>query len=150
MLERENDLRISATTENEEQFRAVLESGRADLIYVDAAYTDPADYGKLSGEAHAAGKLIGLRLPHIWRTEAESYFTGHLMELREAGLNVSCYPEAVKLDKQIKYANKIGVKALVIAGPDELAAGNVTIKNLTDRTQQTVARSEAGEVLKKL
>ena len=79
---------------------------------------------------------------------ADSYAIA--MELREAGLNVSCYPEAVKLDKQIKYANKIGVKALVIAGPDELAAGNVTIKNLTDRTQQTVARSEAGEVLKKL
>lgn len=79
---------------------------------------------------------------------ADSYAIA--MELREAGLNVSCYPEAVKLDKQIKYANKIGVKALVIAGPDELAAGNVTIKNLTDRTQQTVARSEAGKVLKKL
>ena len=79
---------------------------------------------------------------------ADSYAIA--MELREAGLNVSCYPEAVKLDKQIKYANKIGVKALVIAGPDELAAGNVTIKNLTDRTQQTVARGEAGEVLKKL
>ena len=87
MLERENDLRISATTENEEQFRAVLENGRADLIYVDAAYTDPADYGKLSGEAHAAGKLIGLRLPHIWRTEAESYFAAYLKEVQAAGFD---------------------------------------------------------------
>ena len=72
------------------------------------------------------------------------------MELREAGLKVSCYPEAVKLDKQIKYANKIGMKALVIAGPDELAAGNVTIKDLVNRTQQTVSRKDAAAVLKDL
>lgn len=70
------------------------------------------------------------------------------MELREGGLNVSCYPEAVKLDKQIKYANKIGVKALVIAGPDELAAGKVTVKDLVNRNQQTVDRSEAAALLK--
>ena len=72
------------------------------------------------------------------------------MELREAGLKVSCYPEAVKLDKQIKYANKIGMKALVIAGPDEIAAGNVTIKDLVNRTQQTVSCKEAAAVLKDL
>ena len=72
------------------------------------------------------------------------------MELREAGLNVSCYPEALKLDKQIKYANKIGMKALVIAGPDEIAAGKVTIKDLVNRTQQTVDRCLAAETLRNL
>lgn len=72
------------------------------------------------------------------------------MELRDSGLNVSCYPEAIKLDKQIKYANKIGVKALVIAGPDELAAGKVTIKDLVNRTQQTVDRAEAASILKNI
>ena len=56
----------------------------------------------------------------------------------------------MKLDKQIKYANKIGMKALVIAGPDEIAAGNVTIKDLVNRTQQTVSRKEAAAVLKGL
>ncbi len=79
---------------------------------------------------------------------ADSYAIA--MKLREAGLNVSCYPEAVKLDKQIKYANKIGIKALVIAGPDELAAGKVTVKNLVARTQQTVGRAEAADLLKGL
>ncbi len=72
------------------------------------------------------------------------------MELREAGVNVSCYPEALKLDKQIKYANKIGIKALVIAGPDEIAAGKVTIKDLVNRTQQTVDRCLAAETLRNL
>ena len=72
------------------------------------------------------------------------------MELRDAGLNVSCYPEAVKLDKQIKYANKIGARSLVIAGPDEVAAGKVTIKDLVNRSQQTVLKEEAAAVLKRL
>ncbi|MBQ6343488.1 MAG: histidine--tRNA ligase [Anaerolineaceae bacterium] len=72
------------------------------------------------------------------------------MELRDAGLNVSCYPEAIKLDKQIKYANKIGIKALVIAGPDELAAGKVTVKDLVNRIQQTVDRAEAASILTKI
>ncbi|MBQ6509642.1 MAG: histidine--tRNA ligase [Flexilinea sp.] len=69
------------------------------------------------------------------------------MELREAGLNVSCYPEALKLDKQIKYANKVGMKVLVIAGPDELAAGKVTVKDLVNRTQQTVDRADSAGVI---
>ncbi len=69
------------------------------------------------------------------------------MKLRDAGLKISCYPEAVKLDKQIKYANKIGMKALVIAGPDEIAQGKVTVKNLTNRTQTTVSLDEAVALL---
>ena len=79
---------------------------------------------------------------------ADSYAVA--MELRDAGLNVSCYPEALKLDKQIKYANKTGMKVLVIAGPDELAAGNVTVKDLVHRTQQTVARTEAAAAIRSL
>ena len=72
------------------------------------------------------------------------------MKLRDAGLKISCYPEAVKLDKQIKYANKIGMKALVIAGPDEIAQGKVTVKNLTNRTQTTVSLDEAVALLSAL
>ena len=72
------------------------------------------------------------------------------MKLRDAGLKISCYPEAVNLDKQIKYANKIGMKALVIAGPDEIAQGKVTVKNLTNRTQTTVSLDEAVALLSAL
>jgi len=35
----------------------------------------------------------------------------------------------------------------VIAGPDELASGKVTIKDLVNRTQQTVSRADAAKVL---
>ncbi len=71
---------------------------------------------------------------------AESYATA--AEIRAAGLNTICYPEAVKLDKQLKYANRIGAKFVVIAGPDEVAAGKITVKDLEARTQTTVERGQ--------
>jgi histidyl-tRNA synthetase len=68
-------------------------------------------------------------------------------ELRAAGLKVSVYPEAAKLQKQLKYADRIAVRYVLIAGPDEQAAGQVTVKDLTSRTQETVERARIAEYL---
>lgn len=67
--------------------------------------------------------------------------------MRNKGLKVVVYPEAGKLQKQLKYADRIGVRYVVIAGPDERAAGKVTLKDLQQRTQQTLSRAELIEVL---
>jgi len=64
-------------------------------------------------------------------------------ELRQAGLKVASYPEAAKLGKQFKYADRCGIRLAVVVGPDELASNLVTVKNLADGTQQSVARSAA-------
>ena len=79
--------KISITIENEAQFRAALESGRADLIYVDAAYMEPADFAGFVEAAHEKGVRCGLRLPHIWRAEAGRYFAARLEEIRSAGFD---------------------------------------------------------------
>src|SRR5574341_336953 len=63
-------------------------------------------------------------------------------QLRRAGLNVVCYPEAVKLQKQFKYADRIGVKVTLVLGPDELEKGQVTVKNLVNGEQVMVPQSE--------
>jgi histidyl-tRNA synthetase len=68
-------------------------------------------------------------------------------ELREAGLKVVVYPEAAKLQKQLKYGDRIGVRYVLIAGPDERAAGQVTVKDLAERTQETVNRATVSQVL---
>lgn len=72
------------------------------------------------------------------------------MELRDAGINTICYPEAIKLDKQLKYANKIGARVIIIAGPDELANGQATVKNLATRTQTLLSRGEIADAVKKI
>jgi histidyl-tRNA synthetase len=71
-------------------------------------------------------------------------------ELRQAGLKITCYPEPAKLGKQFKYADRIGARIVVVAGPDELSAGQVTIKDLSRSVQQTVARSQAAAEIKKM
>lgn len=71
-------------------------------------------------------------------------------DLRRAGLNVVCYPEAGKLPKQLKLADRLELGIAVIQGPDEEATGMVTIKNLRERTQQMVARAEAAEIIKRM
>jgi len=68
-------------------------------------------------------------------------------ELRATGLRVDVYPEPDKLGKQLKYAASRGVTFVVIAGADERAKGEVTVKNLTTGEQKSVARSDVGRVL---
>lgn len=59
-------------------------------------------------------------------------------QLRTAGLKVICYPEPAKLQKQLKFADRLQIKIVVVLGPEEISAGNVSIKNLVQRTQVTV------------
>jgi histidyl-tRNA synthetase len=46
------------------------------------------------------------------------------------------------LDKQLKYADAQGIRLAVIIGPDEATANKATLKNLTDRSQITVAMAD--------
>ena len=59
-------------------------------------------------------------------------------ELRAAGLKVVVYPEATKLGKQFKYADRIGAKVSLVLGPDEAEKGQVTVKNLSSGEQTVV------------
>jgi histidyl-tRNA synthetase len=70
--------------------------------------------------------------------------------LRNNGITVITYPEAVKLPKQLKFADRRGIRFVVIQGPDEVAAGTVTIKDLFLREQKVVPVSEAAGALKEL
>jgi histidyl-tRNA synthetase len=61
-------------------------------------------------------------------------------KLREADLNVVVYPEAAKLGKQFKYADRIGAKVTLVLGPDEAEKGQVTVKNLRNGEQALVSQ----------
>lgn len=59
-------------------------------------------------------------------------------ELRESGLRTCSYPEVAKLDKQFKYADRMGIRFAIVIGPDEEAQGEVTVKNLINRQQEKI------------
>jgi histidyl-tRNA synthetase len=70
--------------------------------------------------------------------------------LRQAGISTVCYPEAAKLQKQLKFADRVGARWVVIEGPDEVFAGVVTLKDLETRTQETLSREAVAERLVEL
>jgi histidyl-tRNA synthetase len=69
-------------------------------------------------------------------------------ELRRAGLKVVCYPEATKLQKQFKYADRIGARVTLVLGPDEVSRGQVAVKNLLKGEQVSVARDAVASTIK--
>ena len=68
-------------------------------------------------------------------------------ELRAAGIGVISSLAAHKLSKQFKEADQKGVRYVLVLGPDELAAGEVQVKDLRSGEQQRVSRARLVEML---
>jgi histidyl-tRNA synthetase len=66
-------------------------------------------------------------------------------ELRAAGLRVEVYPEPDKLGKQMKYADAKGIPLAAILGSNEIARGEVMLKNLGTATQESVPRAQLAD-----
>lgn len=64
-------------------------------------------------------------------------------KLRFENINTETWldPES-KLDKQFKYADQKGIPYVVIIGPDEAKNSTVTLKNLQNKTQETLSLDE--------
>ncbi len=71
-------------------------------------------------------------------------------DLRRKGLNVICYPEAVKLPKQFKYADRIGARVVVVLGPDEAEKGQAAVKDLSSGEQIIVQQQAAAAAIRKI
>jgi histidyl-tRNA synthetase len=69
-------------------------------------------------------------------------------ELRTAGVKAMVYPESAKLQKQLKFADRKGIRYAVILGPDEDDNHQVTVKDLKGREQETIDRRSAAEYLR--
>ncbi len=62
-----------------------------------------------------------------------------LNETRAAGINSDIYPDAVKLKKQMDYANKRGVPYVCLIGSDEMDSGLLSLKNMGTGEQEKVS-----------
>lgn len=142
--------------------RAILGGGRYDNLVADVGGEPLPGVGFAMGDVMIAIVLekYGL-IPHFQPTPVQvlvTVFDEDLLvhsqviasRLRKEDFNVACFTEAWNLSKQLRHADKIGASVVVIIGPDEKAAGQVTIKDLLRRQQTTVAESEAGEVIRQM
>lgn len=62
--------------------------------------------------------------------------------LRDAGFSTEVYPGAVKLKKQLDYANNKGIAWACILGEQEIAEGTISIKNLNSGEQTTLPQNQ--------
>ncbi len=71
-----------------------------------------------------------------------------LRELRHAGIAAEIYPDSSKMQKQMKYADSLGVRYVAIVGETEAADGTLTLKNMATGDQQTVTPDQAIAIIK--
>jgi histidyl-tRNA synthetase len=69
-------------------------------------------------------------------------------ELRNAGIATEVVLEGSKLGKQFKYADRAGIRFVIVLGEDEIAKGVVTVKDLRREDQFEVARTELVKTLR--
>ena len=76
----------------------------------------------------------------------ESVELGRL--LRAAGINTEVQLEGRKLAKQFQYADRAGIRFVVLVGEDEATRGTVTVKDLRREQQFEVARDDLARTLR--
>jgi len=70
-----------------------------------------------------------------------------MQQLRQSGISCELYPEAVKFDKQFKYAERKKIITVIIMGQNEIASQTATVKNLQTGKQETVAWADLSKHL---
>lgn len=76
-------------------------------------------------------------------------FTLPLMyRLREAGVAVELYPSAVKLKKQMSYADSKAIPYVLLVGDEEVSSGQLSLKNMETGEQEKLNMDELIEKLK--
>jgi histidyl-tRNA synthetase len=69
-------------------------------------------------------------------------------ELRGAGIATEVVLDGGKLGKQFKYADRAGIRFVIVLGEDELSKGVVTVKDLRREDQFEVARADLIKTLR--
>ena len=78
----------------------------------------------------------------------ERYCLPYLQQLRRNGINAEIYPDAAKLQKQMKYADQRGIPVVVMAGEDEMNNKTFTVKFMKEGRQEKIEAEKLIEIIK--
>lgn len=135
-------------------FRAILGGGHYANLVAEVGGSPLPGVGFAMGDVVVLLLLESLGLIPEMRAASETVFISVFDEscqaassqsaarLRAAGFRVVAYPGAEKLAKQLKYADRLGARAALVIGPDEIARGEVVVKDLLARSQHVVPAAE--------
>ena len=142
------------------EFRAILGGGRYGNLVADVGGEPMGGVGFAMGDVviglvlEQCGLKPALRpsptrvLVTVFQQELMSTSARIASQLRAAGINTELYPEPARLDKQLKYANTLGIPFVAIIGPDEASAGKATVKNLATGEQQQLDQASVAEAVR--
>ena len=75
--------------------------------------------------------------------DKEALFANKLAaQLRELGIKTELYPDAVKMKKQLDYANKKGIRYVLLIGSQEMEEGLFTLKDMQEGSQRKLGAIE--------
>ena len=143
------DAYLRAAVENKEQLEECLKSKVTDLIYIDSCSFEPEEFAAITEKVHAEGRLCGLRMPYIWRTQAEEYFDRYRTQTAAAGFDVFLFRNTESIyyfeengllegvpyitDHSIYVFNSEADRLLAELLPDEMAAaGGADVSTASD------------------
>ena len=105
----------------------------ADRIYDVLAGLDKFPKEAVSGTEYLFANMGPATLPYILNAAARCRAAGHSCEI---------YPDPAKLRKQFEYADRKSIKYIVLAGEDEAATNELTIKDIIKGEQKRIKISE--------
>lgn len=70
-----------------------------------------------------------------------------LSAIREAGIAAEIYPDEAKLKKQFNYADKKNIPYVLMVGPEEIAQGKFTLRNMKTGEQKMIPLAEVIAIL---
>lgn len=101
-------------------------------------------YSLFPGSDKRSGVLIC-----IFNNELASNSLKIVQKLRENGIDSEIYPdENTKLDKQLKYADKKGLKWMIVIGPEESAKETIILKDLETGHQEDIGLEDSIKMIK--
>lgn len=105
---------------------------------VDRIYDVMEELNLFPEQVHAGTKVLFF---NMGETESKKAFE-LMQQLRNAGIASELYHEAVKMDKQFKYAEKKNITYTVIIGSKELETQTCALKNIKTGEQKNIGFSE--------
>jgi histidyl-tRNA synthetase len=102
---------------------------------VDRLYDAMEELRLFPQEAEISSKVL---IAHF-DPESQRYGLKVLQSLRAKGIASEIYPDPVKIQKQLDYANKKSIPFTIIIGSDEVTSGLLAFKNMKTGEQQKIS-----------
>ena len=77
----------------------------------------------------------------------ERYCLKYLSQVRQHGINAEIYPDAAKIQKQMKYADQRNIPVVIIAGEQEMAEQKFTVKFMKEGRQESIDANKLVETI---